>query len=164
MLYDTHYRHNEALSPEALGTLPAALHALNAGVDDCKRAGKPIDRDASVLLLIRNLNRFKEPEFAKDFPVVSSVFQRLARRDIVYLAALFHDIAKGRGGDHSELGAQDAIQFCRTHGFTERECKLVAWLIQSHLLMSVTAQKKDISDPDVVQEFAEKMGDMQHLD
>lgn len=120
--------------------------------------------DAHTLLLLRNLNRFKEPEFAKDFPVVSSVFQRLARRDIVYLAALFHDIAKGRGGDHSELGAQDAIQFCRTHGFTERECKLVAWLIQSHLLMSVTAQKKDISDPDVVQEFAEKMGDMQHLD
>lgn len=120
--------------------------------------------DAHTLLLLRNLNRFKEPEFAKDFPVVSSVFQRLARRDIVYLAALFHDIAKGRGGDHSELGAQDAIQFCRTHGFTERECKLVAWLIQSHLLMSVTAQKKDISDPDVVQKFAEKMGDMQHLD
>lgn len=120
--------------------------------------------DAHTLLLLRNLNRFKEPEFTKDFPVVSSVFQRLARRDIVYLAALFHDIAKGRGGDHSELGAQDAIQFCRTHGFTERECKLVAWLIQSHLLMSVTAQKKDISDPDVVQEFAEKMGDMQHLD
>ena len=55
MLYDTHYRHNEALSPEALGTLPAALHALNAGVDDCRRAGKPIDRDASILLLIRNL-------------------------------------------------------------------------------------------------------------
>ena len=55
MLYETHYRHDEALSPEALGTLPAALHALNAGVDDCRRAGKPIDRDASILLLIRNL-------------------------------------------------------------------------------------------------------------
>jgi [protein-PII] uridylyltransferase len=120
--------------------------------------------DAHTLLLIRNLNRFKEPEFAKEFPVVSSVFQRLARRDIVYLAAIFHDIAKGRGGDHSELGATDAIQFCRTHGFTERECNLVAWLIQNHLLMSVTSQKKDISDPDVVKEFAEKVGDMEHLD
>ena len=120
--------------------------------------------DAHTLLLIRNLNRFKEPEFAKDFPVVSSVFQRLARRDIVYLAAIFHDIAKGRGGDHSELGADDAIEFCRTHGFIERECNLVAWLIQNHLLMSVTSQKKDISDPDVVREFAEKMGDMEHLD
>ena len=70
------------------------------------------------------------------------MFQRLARRDIVYLAAIFHDIAKGRGGDHSELGAADAIQFCRTHGFTERECNLVAWLIENHLSMSVTSQKK----------------------
>ena len=120
--------------------------------------------DAHTLLLLRNLNRFKEPEFAKDYPVVSSVFQRLVRRDIVFLAALFHDIAKGRGGDHSELGAIDAIEFCRAHGFTERECNLVAWLIQNHLLMSMTAQKKDISDPDVVKEFAEKLGDMEHLD
>ena len=120
--------------------------------------------DAHTLLLLRNLNRFKEPEFAKEFPVVSSVFQRLARRDIVYLAALFHDIAKGRGGDHSELGAEDAIEFCRIHGFTERECNLVAWLIQNHLLMSVTSQKKDISDPDIVKAFAEQMGDMEYLD
>ena len=120
--------------------------------------------DAHTLLLIRNLNRFKEPGFAKDYPVVSSVFQRLVRRDIVFLAALFHDIAKGRGGDHSELGAEDAIEFCLAHGFTERECNLVAWLIQNHLLMSMTAQKKDISDPDVVKEFAEKLGDMEHLD
>ncbi|SEL33916.1 [protein-PII] uridylyltransferase [Acinetobacter sp. DSM 11652] len=120
--------------------------------------------DAHTLLLLRNLNRFKAPEFAKDFPVVSSVFQRLVRRDIVFLAALFHDIAKGRGGDHSELGAVDAIEFCSKHGFTERECNLVAWLIQNHLLMSMTAQKKDISDPDVVKDFAEKLGDMEHLD
>lgn len=120
--------------------------------------------DAHTLLLIRNLNRFKDPEFTKDFPVVSSVFQRLARRDIVFLAALFHDIAKGRGGDHSELGAADAIEFCHSHGFTERECNLVAWLIQNHLFMSMTAQKKDISDPDIVKEFAEKLNDMEHLD
>ncbi len=120
--------------------------------------------DAHTLLLLRNLNRFKDPEFTKDFPVVSSVFQRLARRDIVYLAAIFHDIAKGRGGDHSELGASDAISFCRAHGLTERECNLVAWLVKNHLGMSVTAQKRDISDPDIVKLFAEKMGDMEHLD
>lgn len=119
--------------------------------------------DAHTLLLIRNLNRFKEPDFAKDYPVVSSVFQRLIRRDIVMLAAIFHDIAKGRGGDHSELGAEDAINFCRQHGLSERECSLVAWLIQNHLLMSLTAQKKDISDPDVVKAFADKVGDMEHL-
>ncbi|MDQ8953855.1 [protein-PII] uridylyltransferase [Acinetobacter rudis] len=119
--------------------------------------------DAHTLLLIRNLNRFKDPVYTKDFPVVSSVYQRLLRRDIVMLAALFHDIAKGRGGDHSELGAHDAIEFCRKHGFSERECSLVAWLIQNHLLMSLTAQKKDISDLDVVKDFAEKLGDMEHL-
>ncbi len=120
--------------------------------------------DAHTLLLLRNLSRFQEPEFAKDYPVVSSVYQRLQRRDLVLLAALFHDIAKGRGGDHSELGAADAIEFCRAHGLTDRECNLVAWLIQNHLLMSMTAQKKDISDPDVVKTFAEKLGDMEHLD
>lgn len=120
--------------------------------------------DQHTLLLLRNLSRFKEPEFAKQFPVVSSVYQRMQRRDIVMIAALFHDIAKGRGGDHSELGAEDAIEFCRHHGFTEREGKLIAWLIQNHLLMSLTAQKKDISDPKVIKDFAEKLGDMEHLD
>jgi [protein-PII] uridylyltransferase len=120
--------------------------------------------DAHTLLLIRNLRRFAQPEFAKDYPVVSSVFQRLERKEIVYLAAIFHDIAKGRGGDHSELGAEDAIEFCRNHGLTEREGKIVAWLTRSHLIMSITSQKKDISDPDIVKAFADQMGDMIHLD
>lgn len=120
--------------------------------------------DAHTLLLIRNLQRFGQPEFAKDYPVVSSVFQRLDRKEIVYLAAIFHDIAKGRGGDHSELGAEDAIAFCRDHGLSDREGKIVAWLAQHHLVMSITSQKKDISDPDVVKTFADQMGDMIHLD
>lgn len=120
--------------------------------------------DAHTLLLVRNLNGFTTPEFSKQFPVVSNVFSRLARRDIIYLAAIFHDIAKGRGGDHSELGAEDALVFCRQHGLTEREAKIVAWLTRNHLMMSLTAQKKDISDPDVVKAFAEQMGDMEHLD
>ena len=120
--------------------------------------------DAHTLLLIRNLRRLGKPEFAADFPVVNSVFQRLDRKEIVYLAAIFHDIAKGRGGDHSELGAEDAIEFCRNHGLTERECKIVAWLARNHLVMSITSQKKDISDPDVVKGFADHMGDMVHLD
>lgn len=120
--------------------------------------------DAHTLLLIRNLRRFAQPEFAKEYPVVSSVFQRLERKEVVYLAALFHDIAKGRGGDHSELGADDAIEFCRAHGLSEHEIKIVAWLIRNHLLMSITSQKKDISDPDVVKDFAHQMGDMIHMD
>ena len=120
--------------------------------------------DAHTLLLIRNLRRFGKPEFANEFPVVNSVFQRLDRKDIVYLAAIFHDIAKGRGGDHSVLGAADAIEFCLDHGLTEREANIVAWLTRNHLVMSITSQKKDISDPDVVKGFADHMGDMVHLD
>lgn len=120
--------------------------------------------DQHTLLLLRNLARFKDPTFTKDFPVVSSVYQRLERQDVVTIAALFHDIAKGRGGDHSELGASDALEFCQKHGFSEADGKLIAWLIQNHLLMSLTAQKKDISDPDVIQAFAEKVGTMQYLD
>lgn len=120
--------------------------------------------DAHTLLLVRNLRRFADPAFEEAFPVVSPVFKRLDRKEIVYLAAIFHDIAKGRGGDHSELGAEDAIEFCLAHGLTRREANIVAWLTRHHLLMSLTAQKKDISDPDVVQEFARTVGDMMHLD
>ena len=120
--------------------------------------------DQHTLLLLRNLERFKNPQFAKDFSIASSVYQRLNNPDIVLLAALFHDIAKGRGGDHSELGATDAIEFCKKHGFDESDTSTIAWLIQNHLLMSLTAQKKDISDPDVIQDFAKKVGDLAHLD
>lgn len=120
--------------------------------------------DQHTLLLVRNLGRFKDPEFAKDFPIVSSVYQRLKRRDIVMMAALFHDIAKGRGGDHSELGALDARKFCAEHGFTADECETVAWLVENHLFMSLTAQKKDISDPDVIQQFAQTVKNLAHLD
>lgn len=119
--------------------------------------------DQHTLLLLRNLERFQEPEFAKSFSVVSSVYQRLQRKEIIMIAALFHDIAKGRGGDHSELGAKDAYDFCEAHGISESDTKLIIWLIQNHLLMSLTAQKKDISDPDIIKAFADQLGDMDYL-
>lgn len=119
--------------------------------------------DQHTLLLLRNLERFQEPEFAKSFSVVSSVYQRLQRKEIIMIAALFHDIAKGRGGDHSELGAKDAYDFCEAHGISESDTKLIVWLIQNHLLMSLTAQKKDISDPDIIKAFADQLGDMDYL-
>ncbi|MCF9047068.1 [protein-PII] uridylyltransferase [Acinetobacter nectaris] len=119
--------------------------------------------DQHTLLLLRNLERFQEPEFAKSFSIVSSVYQRLRRKEIIMIAALFHDIAKGRGGDHSELGAQDAYDFCEAHGISKPDTELIVWLIQNHLLMSLTAQKKDISDPDVIKAFADKLGDMDYL-
>jgi [protein-PII] uridylyltransferase len=82
----------------------------------------------------------------------------LPKMELLYLAGLFHDIAKGRGGDHSELGAVDAHDFCLHHGLGKWDANLVAWLTQSHLMMSMTAQKKDVSDPDVINEFAQKVG------
>jgi len=90
--------------------------------------------------------------------------QRLEKPEIAYLAGLFHDIAKGRGGDHSELGAVDAESFCLEHGMSRYDARLVAWLVKHHLLLSLTAQKKDLNDPNVINEFARTVGDQTHLD
>lgn len=120
--------------------------------------------DAHTLLVLKNMRRFRYPEVEEKFPVVAKVAQRLPKIELLYLAGLFHDIAKGRGGDHSELGAVDAHDFCLHHGLGKWDANLVAWLAQSHLVMSMTAQKKDVSDPDVINEFAQKVGDIVHLD
>src|SRR5690606_13263697 len=89
---------------------------------------------------------------------------RLPKIELLYLAGLYHDIGKGRGGDHSKLGAQDAIEFCERHGLGKHDSNLVAWLVEKHLMMSSTAQRQDISDPDVVRKFALEVGDQVHLD
>jgi [protein-PII] uridylyltransferase len=120
--------------------------------------------DAHTLFVVENLRRFALPRFDNEFPLCSTVMQRLEKPEIAYLAGLFHDIAKGRGGDHSELGAVDAEAFCLEHGMTRYEARLVAWLVKHHLLLSLTAQKKDINDPNVVNEFARTVGDQTHLD
>jgi [protein-PII] uridylyltransferase len=120
--------------------------------------------DAHTLFVVENLRRFALPRFDKEFPACSAAMQRLEKPEVAYLAGLFHDIAKGRGGDHSELGAMDAEAFCLEHGMTRYDARLVAWLVQHHLLLSLTAQKKDINDPTVVNEFARTVGDQTHLD
>ncbi len=104
------------------------------------------------------------PKFNHEFPALSQIMQSLPRQEVAYLAALFHDIAKGRGGDHSELGAVDAEAFCLEQGLGRYEARLVAWLVRNHLILSITSQKKDISDPDIIQEFARRVGDQVHLD
>lgn len=119
--------------------------------------------DQHTLFVIRNLRRFALPEFQDEHPLCASAFQQLPKPELVYLGGLFHDIAKGRGGDHSELGAQDALRFCLDHGLSDHDAGLVAWLVRHHLLMSMTAQRKDIQDPEVVHEFATKVGNVTRL-
>jgi [protein-PII] uridylyltransferase len=120
--------------------------------------------DAHTLFVVSNLRRLAMPKFNDEFPALSQIMQSLPRQEIAYLAALFHDIAKGRGGDHSELGAVDAEAFCLEQGLGRYEARLVAWLVRNHLILSITSQKKDISDPDIIQEFARRVGDQVHLD
>jgi len=120
--------------------------------------------DAHTLFVVSNLRRFAIPKFNHEFPLMSQLMQSLPRPEIAYLAALFHDIAKGRGGDHSELGAVDAEAFCLEQGLGRYEARLVAWLVRYHLILSITSQKKDISDPDVIHDFARRVGDQTHLD
>jgi [protein-PII] uridylyltransferase len=120
--------------------------------------------DAHTLLVIEHIRRFLKPENDERFPVTSRVTRRLEKIELLYIAGLFHDIGKGRGGDHSELGARDAREFCENHGLSRRDTNLVEWLVRNHLLMSAVSQRKDISDPEVVQQFAEHVGDQNRLD
>ncbi|MBK7250006.1 MAG: [protein-PII] uridylyltransferase [Gammaproteobacteria bacterium] len=120
--------------------------------------------DAHTLFVVSNLRRFALPQYDHELPQASAVMQQLARPELAYLAALFHDIAKGRGGDHSELGAVDAESFCLEQGLSRYDARLVAWLVRNHLELSITAQKQDISDPEVVSAFARRVGDETHLD
>lgn len=98
------------------------------------------------------------------FTLPHEVFPRLRKRHLIWLTALFHDIAKGRGGDHAELGADDFLRFSEAHQLPVADYKLVEWLVRKHLLMSLTAQKYDISDPEIINEFAHKVADREHLD
>lgn len=111
--------------------------------------------DEHILNVLRNLRRFTKSEFHHEFPLCSDLFSEFSQPQLLYLAAIFHDIAKGRGGDHSTLGTVDARKFCRLHGLNIHDTELVAWLVDAHLKMSSTAQKRDLSDPEVITEFAE---------
>ncbi len=120
--------------------------------------------DAHTLFVVSNLRRFALQRFDHEFPRCSELMQALGKQEIAYLAGLFHDIAKGQGGDHSELGAVSAEAFCLEHGMSRYDSRLVAWLVRNHLKLSLTAQKKDINDPEVIREFAHLVGDDTHLD
>ena len=120
--------------------------------------------DAHTLEVIQYMRRFQKPEFDERFPVSSRVARRLPKIELLYIAGLYHDIGKGRGGDHSELGAVDAARFCAEHGLSEEDADLVVWLVRNHLTMSAVSQRKDISDPEIIQQFAHHVGDLNRLD
>ena len=119
--------------------------------------------DQHILMVARNVRRFTMPEHAHEYPFCSQLMANFSQPWLLYVAALFHDIAKGRGGDHSLLGMADARQFCQDHSMTEDETELVVFVVQNHLTMSHVAQKQDLSDPDVIANFASLMKDERHL-
>ena len=120
--------------------------------------------DAHTLNLIKHLRKLGRPDYQEKYPLAWKIFSSLPKQDLLYIAGLYHDIAKGRGGDHSELGAVDAEHFCQRHQLPAWDTHLICWLVENHLLMSTTAQRKDISDPEVIHDFALKMSNQVRLD
>jgi [protein-PII] uridylyltransferase len=119
--------------------------------------------DEHILFVVQNMRLFNNESSQDLFPYCKHILRDIPKLELLYLSGIFHDIAKGRGGNHSELGEQDAVDFCKSHGLPDFDCKLVGWLVKNHLFMSITAQRKDITDPDVIQQFAERVGDIMHL-
>jgi [protein-PII] uridylyltransferase len=119
--------------------------------------------DQHILMVLRNIRRFFIPEHAHEYPFCSQLAVQFDRPALLYIAALFHDIAKGRGGDHSELGAVEARRFCRAHGLSRRDAELVVFLVDQHLTLSRVAQKEDLSDPEVIENFSRLVKDERHL-
>jgi [protein-PII] uridylyltransferase len=119
--------------------------------------------DQHILQVMGNLRRFVMPEFAHEYPFCSRLITGFEKRWLLYIGALFHDIAKGRGGDHSQLGKRDAANFCRDHGITGEDAQLVVFLVEQHLTMSQVAQKQDLADPDVILAFAARVGNLRQL-
>ncbi|MDF2179627.1 [protein-PII] uridylyltransferase [Aliiglaciecola sp. CAU 1673] len=114
--------------------------------------------------LVKHIYYFSQTDSAKQFPRCHRIMLNLDKPELLYIAAIFHDIGKGRGGDHSDLGAQDLAAFCDSHGIAEKDKALCVWLVKHHLLMSVTAQRRDIYDPEVIREFASKVRNQTYLE
>lgn len=119
--------------------------------------------DQHTLMVIRNIRRFTMPEHAQEYPLASRLIADMDRHWLLYIAALFHDIAKGRGGNHSTLGAMEVRKFARDHNLDTEDRELVEFLVEHHLTMSSFAQKRDLSEPSVIQEFADIVGTERRL-
>jgi [protein-PII] uridylyltransferase len=119
--------------------------------------------DEHTLFVIRNLRRFALNKHNHEVPFCNDIFLLISKPEVLYLAGLFHDIAKGRGGDHSVIGQDIAQQFCQDHALPDHDTTLIVWLVRHHLIMSTTAQHKDISDPEIIHTFAEQIGTQERL-
>jgi [protein-PII] uridylyltransferase len=119
--------------------------------------------DQHILMVLRNVRRFFMAEHSHEYPMCSQLAAGWDKPWILYIAALFHDIAKGRGGDHSELGCKDVRIFCRQHGIGTEDSQLIEFLVGEHLSMSRIAQKEDLSDPEVIAAFAKRVGNERYL-
>ena len=119
--------------------------------------------DQHIMMVVRNMRRFSMSEHAHEYPFCSQLMANFRKPWLLYVGALFHDIAKGRGGDHSKLGTVDAAQFCEDHALGSDDSELVVFLVENHLTMSHVAQKTDLSDPDVIEAFAKVVKDERHL-
>lgn len=119
--------------------------------------------DQHILMVLRNVRRFFMAEHAHEYPFCSQLAGGWDKPWILYVAALFHDIGKGRGGDHSQIGAEEVRRFCRQHGVAREDARLIEFLVREHLTMSTVAQKQDLSDPDVIAAFARRVGNERNL-
>jgi [protein-PII] uridylyltransferase len=119
--------------------------------------------DQHILMVLRNVRRYFMAEHSHEYPFCTQLAAGWDKPWIFYIAALFHDIAKGRGGDHSDLGARDVRIFCRQHGIAREDTQLIEFLVSEHLTMSRIAQKEDLSDPDVINAFAQRVGNERYL-
>ncbi|CAH0534238.1 Bifunctional uridylyltransferase/uridylyl-removing enzyme [Vibrio stylophorae] len=120
--------------------------------------------DEHSVRLLKQLRTFADEKNREQHPICCEIFPRMVKKELLYIAAIFHDIGKGQSGDHSDIGAREVHAFCLQHGLSKHEANLVSWLVQNHLLMSVTAQRRDIYDPEVIREFAKQVRDELRLD
>jgi [protein-PII] uridylyltransferase len=120
--------------------------------------------DDHTLNVVRNIRRLSTRKGMEELPFCAKIFTTLHKPMILCLAGLFHDIAKGRGGSHSEKGAVDALEFCQSHAMSAHDAKTVSWLVEQHLLLSSVAQRKDLSDPEVIKEVADELLTQERLD
>ncbi len=119
--------------------------------------------DEHILMVVRNLRRFALKKHEHELPLCNKLMGEFARPEVLYIAGLFHDIAKGRGGDHARLGKKDARLFCSHHQLRRDDSELIVWLVENHLVLSATAQKQDLADPEVIAAFAEKIKNDRYL-